>query len=320
MNISKIIDHKFWLAPLAGITDKAFRQICKENGVDVVVSEMVSADGIIYNKLKSLRYAEFTENQKPYGIQIFGAKPKNMKKAVQVLIERKPYFFDINMGCPVKKVVKRGAGSALMRTPDLACRIVKEVKKTLVNLEIPLSVKFRAGWDANSINAVKFGKKMESCGADILCLHPRTRSQMYSGKSDWNLIKLLKEKVNIPIIGNGDIRSSSDINRIYSFTKCDSVMMGRGLIGKPWLIQEIKDGRKLSVKQKIAIIRRHYDLTLENKGIRKGMLEMRKHLLSYTKGFRSARKTRELIIHTEDKEEALKAIEELYQRDYENDR
>jgi nifR3 family TIM-barrel protein len=278
--IREITDKKIWVAPLAGITDKAYREICKRKGADVIMSEMVSADGLVFSREKSLEYAYFNETQRPFGIQIFGNDPDIMAKGAEIALSENPDFIDINMGCPVKKVVKRGAGSALMKTPELAIRIVKSVKKVLAGTEIPLSVKFRSGWDLESVNYLEYGRMMEDAGADLLILHPRTRSQMFSGHSNWTHIKILKAQSNIPVIGNGDIRNALDAKNMIEQTECDSIMIGRGIIGNPWIFQEIKDfwsGKEktdITAEEKFSTIKEHLTLAIENKGLRKALPEM----------------------------------------------
>ncbi len=316
--IANLTKQKIWLAPLAGFTDNAFRTICKKCGADVVVSEMVSVDGLIHNKVKSLEYLDFTDFQRPYGIQLFGSNPAIMAKGTEIALEMKPDFIDVNMGCPVKKVVKRGAGSALMNFSELAENIIKEIKKILAGTSIPLSVKIRAGWDKCCINAVEFGKKMENAGCDMICLHPRTRSQMFSGQSDWNLIRELKEKLTIPLIGNGDINSVEDIIRMFNETGCDSVMIGRGVLGKPWIFRDIKeyfesgDVSDISFLEKMKIIKEHFELEIENKGETKALIEMRNHFSHYTKGLPGGAKVREFVNRCLDSEDVLEAIETLF--------
>ena len=241
-----------------------------------------------------------------------------MAKAVEIILEKKPDFLDVNMGCPVKKVVKRGAGSALMTTPQLAEKIVKEMKKTLRGTSVPLSIKIRAGWDIHSINAVEFSKMLEQAGTDFICIHPRTRSQMFSGRSDWQIIRRIKENVNVPIIGNGDIFLPEDAERMFAETDCDSVMIGRGAVGKPWIFSEIKQlllsGEifSLSYRKKLEIISEHLKLELREKGKETGIKEMRKHLSAYTKGLRGGAKVRDLINKTFDEQEIMNLISSLY--------
>lgn len=320
--IYSLTNNKIWLAPLAGITDNAFRTICKECGVDVVVSEMISADGLVYNRDRNLKYADFTDFQRPFGIQLFGHDPLIMAKGTKIILEKKPDFIDINMGCPVKKVVNRGAGSALMMTPDIAQKIIFEVKKILKGTKIPLSVKIRSGRDRSNMNAIDFGKKMEDAGADMICIHPRTKSQMFSGKSDWSLIKELKESVNIPIIGNGDINSTQDMINMFEQTKCDSVMVGRGVLGKPWMFLVFKEyfrtGKITStdISTKLNLIKRHFELSIRDKGEKRAIIEMRTHFSHYTKGLKGGAKVREFINRNSNAEEIISVIGELYRKHY----
>ena len=318
LNTDKLTNNKVWLAPLAGITDKPYRTICKECGADVVVSEMISVDGLIYNTDHSLEYANFDDSQRPFGIQLFGSDPQIFKKAIKIALTKEPDFIDINMGCPVKKVVKRGAGSALMTTPDIAVRIVSEIKNVLSPLNIPLSAKFRSGWDMFSTNFLEFGTKMQTAGADIICLHPRTRSQMFAGKSKWDLITKLKNEVSIPVIGNGDITSIEDVRSMKKISGCDSVMIGRGIMGNPWLftlIHEFLQNKKIiqvSTEEKLRIIKRHLELMINEKGEKKAVMEMRTHFSHYTKGLRGSARIRESINRAYDIDRIILLIENLF--------
>ena len=319
--IKSLTDKKIWLAPLAGFTDNAFRKICKQNGADVIVSEMVSADGIVFDKNRSISYTDSDESQRPFGIQLFGSEPKIMAKAAEIILEKKPDFIDVNMGCPVKKVIKRGAGSALMKTPDKAEAIIREMKNVLDGCKIPLSVKIRSGWDMQNINATDFGKMLQSAGADMICIHPRTRTQMFSGRSDWSLIKELKQNLTIPIIGNGDIRTPEDAREMFSQTNCDSIMVGRGILGKPWLLKEIKDYLlkseiiSLSLSDKYEIIVQHFEEIVKNIGEQTAIREMRTHFSYYTKGFKGSAKIRDFINKSLDKKAILYAIKALYSKE-----
>ncbi len=313
----QLTDKKIWLAPLAGYTDQAFRLICKKCGADVLVSEMVSADGIIYNLPRTFPYTEFSERERPFGIQIFGNDPEIMQKAASILIRTNPDFLDINMGCPVKKVVKRGAGSALMKDVVLASKIVNKIKKISDLAKIPISVKFRAGWNDSSINAISFGKAMAEAGADFLCLHPRTKRQMFSGSSDWQLIKFLKQEVKIPVIGNGDIFAAQDAEKMFKQTGCDAIMIGRGALGNPWIFTEIKENSEISFEHKTNLIKEHFSLMIEQKGEKKALIEMRSHFHYYTKGLHGGKKLREKINHCKNSQEMINSIEKLYLDNYE---
>ena len=309
------ISNQLWLAPLAGVTDNIYRRICKKWGADWVVSEMVSADGLHYSPQHTLPYAVCTDDQRPYAIQIFGSDPEMMARGARIVAELKPDMIDINMGCPVKKVIKRNAGSALMKDIELAGRIIVSVKAVCEEYGLPLSVKFRAGWDMDSINVVEFAQMAENAGADLVIVHPRTRSQMFSGKSDWQLIKAVKQAVSVPVIGNGDIFTVEDAAEMQKLTGCDSVMIGRGIMGKPWLFKQIKIFQETGnlwepqPEEVLETITEHFRAKLESS--RNGILEMRPHLSAYTKGYRGSARIRELINRTTDVEEILGAIEKL---------
>ncbi|MBC8384932.1 MAG: tRNA dihydrouridine synthase DusB [Candidatus Cloacimonetes bacterium] len=316
--LSELTCRKIWLAPLAGFTDNPFRIICKENGADVLISEMVSADGIFHNKEQTLQYAKFTDFQRPFGIQLFGSDPHIISKAAERILNLQPDLIDINMGCPVKKVVKRGAGSALMKRTEIAEQIISELKKVVSGCDIPISAKIRSGWDFQSINAIEFTRRLEQSGLDIVCLHPRTKTQMFQGKSDWSLIKKLKENVSITVIGNGDIRSITDAEKMFDQTNCDSIMIGRGILGKPWLIKEIKaylkTGKEILIPQeyKLKQIKKHLALMISEKGAEKAIVEMRSHFSYYSKGHIGGAKVRAFINQSVDETEIIEVIEKLF--------
>ena len=226
-----------FLAPLAGVTDTAFRSICKDLGCGLVYTEMVSAKGLYYKNENTENLLFFSENEKPVAVQIFGSDPFIMAKAAEYFNDNKDVcIIDINMGCPAPKIIKNGDGSALMRDPELAGRIVREVKQASLK---PVTVKFRKGFDENSVNAVDFAKVMEHAGADAITVHGRTRSQMYSGEADWDIIKSVKQAVSIPVIGNGDVFTAEAAVDIRNLTGCDAVMIGRGAMGNPWIFRQI---------------------------------------------------------------------------------
>lgn len=295
--LQSLVPDKLWLAPLAGFTDRAFRILCKENGADVLVSEMVSADGLIRDGGKTLMLMEFGDYERPFAIQLFGSEPHVMAKAAECTLSFQPDLIDINMGCPVKKVVKRGAGSALMKMPSKAAQIVSEVKQAIAG-SVPLSVKFRSGWDQASLNYLDFGLLMQESGADLLCLHPRTTSQMFSGQSNWEHIAQLKEAIDIPLIGNGDISTPEKAAQIYEQTRCDAIMIGRGALGQPWLFSNIKAYTKSGIYQPRTLdmlkstMLRHLELALKYKPEAVIIKEMRSQLCHYLKGYVGAAQIR----------------------------
>ncbi len=224
------------LAPMAGVADRAYRILCKEHGAAALVSEMVSAKGLCYGDSKTAQLCTILPEERPMGLQLFGSEPDFMAKAITIVQKFEPDWIDINMGCPVPKVVGTGAGSALMKNIDLAARITEAAVQTS---SIPVTVKFRTGWDSDSINAVEFAKAIENAGASAIAVHGRTKMQMYSGKADWNIIKQVKQAVSIPVIGNGDVTDFNSCKKMYDETGCDLVMIGRGSYGNPFVFREI---------------------------------------------------------------------------------
>ena len=221
------------LAPMAGVTDFAFREVCRRLGAALTTTEMVSARALTYGDLKSRELLYLSENEAPAAVQIFGHEPEVMAEAAQMAIEYSgAALLDINMGCPVGKIVKSGDGSALMRTPDLAAKIIEAVTKAVA---VPVTVKFRKGWDNGSANAVSFAKTCEAAGASAITVHGRTRTQMYAGRADWDVIREVKRAVSIPVTANGDVFTGEDAAHILRYTNCDFVMIGRGCFGDPWL-------------------------------------------------------------------------------------
>ena len=310
-----LTNKKLWLAPLAGYTDAPFRYIARKCGADVLVSEMVSADGVKKNFEKFAHEVKFEDNERPFGIQLFGDNPEVMAKAAFLLSKLKPDFFDINMGCPVKKVVKRYAGSALMLKPELAEQIIKAVSSVLNDLGIPLTVKIRAGWDFDSINAVPFAQMAEASGAAAIIVHPRTRSQFFTGLSNWDIIKQVKEAVNVPVVGNGDINTTEDVVKMYEQTNCDSIMIGRGSLGKPWIFNKMKSTNhqysEPEAQYVFSIICEHIDKVLEHYKDPRALIPMRAHFAYYTKGYENGSKARQRIFASTDAEEIKKIMEDL---------
>lgn len=276
------------LAPMASVADKSYRLLCKEFGASYLISEMISSKGLCFGDKKTARLCEIENGEQPMALQIFGEEPVYMGKAAYILNKYKPDIIDINMGCPVPKIVGNGSGSALMKSTRTALEIAEE---TVKNANCPVTVKIRAGWDNDSINAVEFAKALEQTGISAIAIHGRTRSQMYSGQADWDIIKQVKKAVSIPVIGNGDVKCPEDCRAMYEQTNCDLVMIGRGSYGKPWIFHEVKHyletGQKLpeiSLEEKMSVMLRHGRMLCKYKGEKQGMKEMRKNVAWYIKG------------------------------------
>jgi tRNA-dihydrouridine synthase B len=295
------------LAPLAGITDSSFRSICRSMGASIVFTEMISADGLLQQKSRTIEYLFFREHERPIGFQLFGSDPATFIRAIALIEQDQPDFIDLNFGCPVKKVVKRGAGAALLKDID---RLVDITKRLVKHSSKPVFAKIRKGWDKNSINALEVAKRLEQCGVKAITIHPRTQVEGYRGHSDWQIIKLLKENLSIPIIGSGDVRSAEDALRMIDETGCDLVMIGRGSLGNPWIFREanyfLKTGKKLptpTLAEKLDLILNHLEDIILIKGEQKGLQELRKHLGWYTKGLPDSAKIRAELFRLKNKDE-----------------
>lgn len=314
------IENKVVLAPMAGVCNSAFRRIIKEMGAGLLYAEMVSDKALVYNNEKTKDMLYMTESERPISQQIFGSDKKSFVEAAKIIEKSMhPDIIDINMGCPVPKVaVKSQAGSALLKDPDKIYDIVKAVKEVV---NVPVTVKIRSGWDKNSINAVLVAKTCEKAGASAIAVHPRTRSQGYSGKADWNIIKEVKDAVNIPVIGNGDILSAKDAKQMIEETGCDAVMIGRGTLGNPYLIKQVvrylEDGVLLpdqSPKERIETCLKHFNYLLEVKPEKVAILEMRTHAAWYLKGLPSGVKIKKILYELKTKEEFINTITEYMEK------
>ena len=287
------------LAPMAGVTDKAFRLITKPFGPALMYTEMVSGKGLLYKNKRTEVLLEVLNFEKPTAAQIFGHEPEVMSEIAERSLEFGADMIDINMGCPAPKIVNNGDGSALMKNPELAGKIISAVRKSV---NCPMSVKFRMGWDDDSINAVEFAKTAENNGADAITIHGRTRAQFYSGKANLEIIKKVKEAVKIPVIGNGDVHDGKSAKYMLDYTGCDGIMIGRAAQGNPWLFSSVlhylKTGDELApptLEERSDIAEKHLRLLVKFKGEHRGVLEGRKHMAWYFKGLCGGAKMRNLI-------------------------
>jgi tRNA-dihydrouridine synthase B len=294
------VDPPFVLAPLAGFTDSPMRRLCRRMGASLVWTEMVSAEGAIRGSRKTFDLLEFTDEERPIVFQLFGARPEAMGSAAKLLSRLAPDVIDINVGCPSKKVVRSGAGAALMR--DLG--LLRENAEAVVEAtDLPVTAKIRSGWDDGSVNAPDATRTLEEAGVAAVTVHPRTRAQGFSGDADWSVIRRVKDEAGVPVIGSGDVRSAGDARRMLEETGCDAVMIGRSAVGNPWLFREAmelrEDGRvstSTSVAERIRTCTEHLEMMVDAKGERRGVLEMRKHIVAYLRGLPGASRLRAELV------------------------
>lgn len=306
------LKNNVFLAPMAGITDKAFRMITKPFGPGLMYTEMVSGKGLFYKSKKTADLLTTEEIEKPVATQLFGHEPNVLAAIAQQSLEFGSEMIDINMGCPAPKITGSGDGSALSKTPQLAGEIVAAVVKAV---DVPVTVKIRKGWNEESVNAVEMAKIAEANGASAITVHGRTREQFYSGTADLDIIRAVKKSVSVPVIGNGDITDEESAKHMLDYTGCDGIMIGRAAQGNPWIFQQIihflETGEKLpppTLEERGEMMRRHLDLLVEYKGDYRGIQEARKHMAWYIKGCRGGAKLRDAIMKATTKEEMLELI------------
>jgi len=307
------LDNRVFLSPMAGVTDLPFRLICKEQDCGMLYTEMVNAKALCYDDKNTKKMLKIEDEEHPVAIQIFGSDPEYMGGAARVLNSYPNEILDINMGCPAPKVVKNGDGSALLKNPELAAKVLRAVVE---NSEKPVTLKIRKGWDDTCINAVEIAKIAEDCGISAIAIHGRTREQYYSGKADWDIIRQVKENVSIPVIGNGDVFEVQDAINMLNQTNCDAIMIGRGAQGNPWIFKRInhymQTGEILpepTLEEKIETAKKHLKLAVEEHGEYVAVREMRKHIAWYLKGLRNSARVRDEINKIESYEEVVNKLE-----------
>ena len=312
------LKNKFFLSPMAGVTDLPFRLICKEQNCGMLYTEMINAKALCYDDENTKKMLRIEEEEHPIAVQIFGSEPEYMGRATEIMNEYPNEILDINMGCPAPKVIRNGDGSALMKNPKLAEEVLKAVVK---KSKKPVTLKIRKGWDDNTVNAVEIAKIAESCGISALAIHGRTREQYYSGKADWDIITEIKENISIPVIGNGDVFTIQDAINMLDKTNCDAIMIGRGAQGNPWIFKRInhymQTGEILpepTLEEKINTAIKHLGLAVEEHGEYIAVREMRKHVAWYLKGLKNSARVRDEVNKIESYEEVVNKLN-MYMQD-----
>ncbi len=306
------LNNNIILAPMAGITDRPFRIVCEEFQPGLVCTEMISSKGLFYNDKKTELLLNMREERRPIAVQIFGNDVEAMRYSARYVSEVAD-IVDINMGCPAPKVVKNGDGSKLLLNLPLIEEIVTEVVRAS---KVPVTVKIRKGWDANNIVAVEVAKIVEKAGASAITVHGRTRDEFYSGEADWDIIRQVKKSVNIPVIGNGDVKSKDDTRKMFETTGVDAIMIGRASLGNPWIFKEIIegiDGKNIPKEEKLRVILKHINLEIEEKGEMTAVKEMRKHISWYIRNYKDASKFRDIVNRIDNKQELEKCIKEYFE-------
>lgn len=310
-------EQPIFFAPMEDISDPSFRRLCKEYGADMMYTEFISSDGLIRDAEKSIRKLDIADFERPVGVQIYGKHPDAMVEAAKRCEETKPDIIDLNFGCPVKKVAGKGAGAGLLQNIPLMLEITKKVVDAV---NIPVTVKTRLGWDETDKPIVNLASQLQDCGIAALTIHGRTRKQMYKGMSDWTLIGEIKNnpQIHIPIIGNGDITTPQIAKQMFDSYGVDAIMIGRGAIGKPWLFRDVKHYLQtgvllpeMTVADKVELAKRHLNYSLEWKGDKTGVFEMRQHFSNYFKGLRDFKSTRIRLVTETDPEILVKILDEI---------
>ncbi len=303
------------LAPMAGITDLSFRRIAKSFDVDLVTSEMVSSEGLVRNKASTKMLLQSHAEEKPLAVQLFGSDPKVVAEAARIVADEGADIIDLNMGCPVPKVVRQGAGAALLRDAETVAILVDAVRQAV---SIPLTVKTRSGWSQSKINVLEVARVAEDAGVDAITIHPRTARQGFSGCADWPLIAKVKQAVNIPVIGNGDVTRPEDVGKMRKLTQCDGVMIGRGAMGNPWIFKQARQltiGESLSSptpQERLAVVRRHLQLYEESLHGRQSLSGVRSRLMWYSKRLRGSARLRASLSDCRHLEDMIKICEDFF--------